>query len=146
MKKQLTISLALVIILLTILACSLTPAATPTIQPAPVPTQGTAPTQAIAPTLAFDPTQIFPTLVETTQAQPTVEVPTQALTQPATVLDGQALVADRCTTCHGLNKVQRKYPAADWQFIVADMVDRGADLKPAEQAAVIKYLATTYGQ
>ncbi len=65
--------------------------------------------------------------------------------QPAT-LDGESLVAERCSTCHSLSRIQQaSKTGAEWQATVARMVGKGARLSAEEQAAVIQYLAETYG-
>lgn len=60
-------------------------------------------------------------------------------------LDGQALVQERCTKCHDLTRVERaKKTQQEWQATVERMIEHGAQLTPAEQEAVVKYLAETY--
>jgi hypothetical protein len=60
-------------------------------------------------------------------------------------LDGQALVQERCTQCHDLTRVERaKKTQQEWQATVERMIEHGAQLTPAEQEAVVKYLAETY--
>lgn len=60
-------------------------------------------------------------------------------------LDGEMLVEARCTTCHGLAKVESAGMAeAEWKSTVERMVSKGADLSAEEQAAVIEYLTVTY--
>ena len=69
--------------------------------------------------------------------------PTEA---PAT-LDGQSLLQDRCTQCHGLGGVERaKKTEEEWKATVEHMVGKGAQLDEAEQELLIKYLAETYPQ
>lgn len=63
---------------------------------------------------------------------------------PAT-LDGQTLVGESCTKCHDLARTTNSRKTEDeWQATVERMVSKGADLNPAEQEAVIQYLAETY--
>ena len=60
-------------------------------------------------------------------------------------LDGQSLVEERCTRCHDLARVTNVQKTdEEWQATVERMVSKGADLNPAEQEAVIQYLAETY--
>jgi cytochrome c2 len=74
------------------------------------------------------------------QAQPT----SPAGSAPG--LDGAALVNSRCTACHNLDRVkQAKKTSEQWKETVTRMVANGAKLNADEQAAVIAYLAKTYG-
>jgi len=74
------------------------------------------------------------------QAQPT----SPAGSAPAG--DGAALVNSRCTACHNLDRVkQAKKTPAQWKETVTRMVGKGAKLNADEQAAVVDYLAKTYG-
>jgi mono/diheme cytochrome c family protein len=60
-------------------------------------------------------------------------------------LDGKALVEERCSVCHGLDRVTSASKSrAEWQANVERMVEQGADLNAAEQEAVIEYLAEAY--
>jgi hypothetical protein len=60
-------------------------------------------------------------------------------------LDGQTLVEERCTECHGLDRVTAvSQTREEWEATVEDMVSKGADLNAQEQEAVIEYLSTTY--
>jgi cytochrome c5 len=69
---------------------------------------------------------------------------TEAPAAPA-ALDGKALLEDRCTTCHNLDRVtQAKKTEAEWKTTVDRMVGKGAKLNQAEQETLIKYLAETY--
>ena len=60
-------------------------------------------------------------------------------------LDGKALVEERCSVCHGLDRVTSASKSRDeWQANVERMVEQGADLNAEEQQAVVEYLAETY--
>jgi mono/diheme cytochrome c family protein len=62
-------------------------------------------------------------------------------------LDGQSLVEERCTTCHGLERTARANKTEEeWRATVERMVSRGANLGSAEQEAVVQYLAETYSR
>lgn len=77
--------------------------------------------------------------------QQEVATPAQGQTNAPAVLDGKALLQDRCTQCHDLNRVEKAAKSEDeWKTTVERMVSKGAQLDAAEQAAVIKYLADTY--
>ena len=81
-----------------------------------------------------------PTAVPT--ATPQEEVPTE---QPASI-EGESLLQERCTDCHGLSRVTREQKTRDqWEQTVTRMVGKGAQLNAGEQATLIEYLAETYG-
>jgi cytochrome c5 len=64
---------------------------------------------------------------------------------PAAGADGQALLNDRCTKCHKLDRVtSAKKSASDWKTTVSRMVGKGAQLTSAEQTVLVDYLAKTY--
>jgi virginiamycin B lyase len=59
--------------------------------------------------------------------------------------DGKAIVAERCTKCHGLETVARGgYSAEGWRNTVSMMRNVGAQLTPAEADRVAAYLAKGY--
>ena len=65
---------------------------------------------------------------------------------PEAVIDAEAVVNDRCTQCHSIDRViQAKKSQEQWQSTVANMVGRGAKLNADEQTAVVNYLAEKYG-
>jgi cytochrome c5 len=81
-----------------------------------------------------------PQATEPPKAQPT----SPAGSAPAG--DGAALVSSRCTVCHNLDRVKAaKKTSAQWKDTVTRMVGKGAKLSADEQAAVVDYLAKTYG-
>lgn len=101
------------------------------------------------------------TLVACSSTQPTSNPPatqeqavpaTQEQIAPATqaqsapvVLDGAALVQERCSVCHNLDRVENAQKSADeWAATVTRMVGKGAKLDQAEQEAVIQFLAQAY--
>lgn len=56
---------------------------------------------------------------------------------------GAALIADRCTTCHGMELIDEEHnDSQQWTAVVDDMIERGARLDQAERDAVIEYLAS----
>ena len=78
-----------------------------------------------------------------TATQPSA--PAQATVAPAAGVDGQALLNDRCTKCHNLNRVtSAKKSASDWESTVSRMVGKGAQLTTDEQKVLVDYLAKTY--
>ena len=59
---------------------------------------------------------------------------------------GKEVVARVCIDCHGSSNFRKKRLSRDeWADQVADMVDRGAKLTEAETAAVLDYLARSFG-
>jgi len=62
-----------------------------------------------------------------------------AFAQPA----GKAIVENACAKCHGLSRVNSaKKDIAGWEKTVDRMIKKGANVKPEEKDAVLKYLAT----
>jgi hypothetical protein len=62
-----------------------------------------------------------------------------ASAQPET----KALVEKECSKCHGMAKVNKvSKDAAAWTKTVDRMIKKGANIKPEEKDAVIKYLST----
>lgn len=61
-------------------------------------------------------------------------------------LDGEALVQERCTTCHTAERIDNASKTAEeWAVTVDRMISYGAQLNDAERQAVIDYLAATHG-
>jgi hypothetical protein len=60
-------------------------------------------------------------------------------------LDGKTLVEERCTKCHGLDRIESVGKTSEeWETTVKRMVGKGANLNAEEQAAVVEYLGETY--
>jgi hypothetical protein len=60
-------------------------------------------------------------------------------------LDGQALVAERCSVCHSTARIDNtNLGEAGWTQIVNQMIGFGAQLNDQEKAAVIAYLTATH--
>jgi cytochrome c5 len=78
---------------------------------------------------------------------PPTEVPQEEPpTEPSPAGDGAALLAERCTVCHGLDRVTSAQKTREqWEQTVARMVGKGAELNEEEQKILIAYLAETYG-
>jgi mono/diheme cytochrome c family protein len=119
---------------------------------APPATEGPAVTEAPA-TEAPTATEVPPTEAPATEAPTATEVPpteapmaTEAPpTEVPAILDGQSLLQERCTVCHGLGGVERsKKTEEEWKATVERMVGKGAQLDEAEQELLIQYLAETY--
>jgi mono/diheme cytochrome c family protein len=64
------------------------------------------------------------------------------------VLDGAALVQDRCAQCHTLERVLRAYDKERWPEIVTSMVKRspGTLLTDPEYDVVVEYLQQNYSK
>jgi cytochrome c5 len=81
-----------------------------------------------------------------TEAQPTR--PSQE-TQPTAAPpagDGAALLEERCTVCHSLDRVtSASKTRQEWEQTVTRMVGKGARLNADEQEILISYLTETYG-
>lgn len=86
------------------------------------------------------PLQEEPTVAPT--PTPQEEEPTE---EPASI-EGESLLQERCTSCHSLSRVtQAQKTREEWEQTVTRMVGKGAQLNADEQAALIEYLAETYG-
>jgi mono/diheme cytochrome c family protein len=60
--------------------------------------------------------------------------------------DGRDIVAATCSQCHSLNAIlQLREGRAAWRHQVYDMVERGAQVAPADIDTVVNYLATHFG-
>lgn len=67
-------------------------------------------------------------------------------TEESVSIDGETLLEERCTQCHGLDTVtSAQMTRAEWEETVIDMVNRGAQLNDEEQTVLVDYLAETYG-
>ena len=66
--------------------------------------------------------------------------------EESAALDGEALLEDRCTSCHGLDRTtSAQKTQAEWEETVSRMVDKGAQLNDEEQSVLVDYLAENYG-
>jgi mono/diheme cytochrome c family protein len=58
---------------------------------------------------------------------------------------GQALMQERCSACHSVNRVTSAQKTADqWKQTVDRMIARGAQLSSQEEQTLVDYLAQTY--
>lgn len=58
--------------------------------------------------------------------------------------EGRALLQERCTTCHNLNRVQRKigkYSTEAWDEYVVRMQKKGARVTDSEKDVIVKFLS-----
>ncbi len=66
-------------------------------------------------------------------------------TEPETAIDVEALLEQRCVSCHTHTIVSNfSYSLEEWTEVIDDMVNRGATLSDEEKAAMIQYLVDTY--
>lgn len=79
----------------------------------------------------------------TVQDQPQAAVASER----TAVLDGAALLNERCSTCHSANKAaQQRKTSEEWAKTVSRMMSKGARLTEDEKAALLDYLAKNYGR
>jgi len=92
------------------------------------------------------PTATPPPAKPTTAPAATATLPAAKPTNTsAQALDGKALMNERCTGCHGLERIQTvKKSKAEWETTVARMKAKGTKLNDAETAALVDFLAATY--
>ncbi|MGQ9804433.1 MAG: hypothetical protein ACUVSH_11485, partial [Anaerolineae bacterium] len=83
---------------------------------------------------------------ETPSPEAAAPSPSAALSSPpAPVADGAALLRERCTACHGLDRVERAHKKREeWERTVDRMIRLGAKLTEAERAVLVEYLAEHY--
>ena len=119
-----------------------TTAAPTATEPAPTLT----PTDTEEPTATAEPTQEQSTATpEPTEEEPTATDEAEPTTGPVDE-EGEALLEDRCTACHTLDRVMRSQKSREeWDTTVERMVSLGARLTDAEKEGLVDYLATTYG-
>ena len=66
--------------------------------------------------------------------------------QEPTAGDGEALLQERCTACHGLERTTSELKTWEqWEQTVDRMIDKGGQLDEQESTTLIDYLAATYG-
>ena len=141
MKKHIFVTLFL-FVLIALLTAQCGGGAAPAQKPAEKPAQ-----QEAAPTSAPAKQGAVPTSAPANQEVVPTSAPAKQEAAVGGSLDGKALLEERCTKCHNLDRVSSKTKTADeWKGTVGRMVGKGANLSEAEQTAVIDYLAKTYGK
>jgi hypothetical protein len=103
------------------------------------------------PTISVDtPVPAAPTLLPEPTLAPTVApslpepAPTAIPPVPPTG-DGKALMEDRCSVCHSLDRIQSAHKTAEaWAASVTRMIGHGAVLSADEQLLINQFLADTY--
>jgi hypothetical protein len=59
---------------------------------------------------------------------------------------GKEVVEQQCTVCHGTsNFTSSRLSKADWEYVVNDMIDRGALIKSDEAKIIVDYLTEHFG-
>lgn len=83
-----------------------------------------------------------------TPAAPAAPAASTPAPKPQVVLpdgEGKDIVAKKCTVCHTpVRIVQSARSEDEWRDLVQTMIDRGADVSPDEQEAVVKYLSKNF--
>jgi len=94
-----------------------------------------------------EPTALPTEVLQEEPTAPPTEVPQEEPpTEPSPAGDGAALLEERCTVCHGLDRTtSARKTREQWEQTVARMVGKGAELNAEEQEILIAYLAETYG-
>jgi cytochrome c5 len=102
-----------------------------------------------SPEAAEPPQEEQPTAVpeeEAPAAQPTEAPEEEDPPAQPSAGDGAALLEERCTVCHGLERTTQAQKTYDeWEQTVTRMIGHGAELPEDEQATLVEYLAATYG-
>ena len=89
----------------------------------------------------------FISACSTTDTNPPTSIPTDipSQDQSPSALDGRALLQERCTLCHNLNRIEQASKSEDqWRTTVEQMISKGAVLNAEEKEALIQFLAQTY--
>ncbi len=88
-----------------------------------------------------------PSAPPTPTGPPAEPTPTETLAPlPPPSVSGAELLQDRCSECHGLDRVQAASKTqAEWEATVDGMRDKGAELTDEEAQILTEYLAETYG-
>ncbi|MHB1018175.1 MAG: hypothetical protein ACYC2X_09875 [Coriobacteriia bacterium] len=60
----------------------------------------------------------------------------------ATGLDGEAILNEKCSSCHSIDQVlAQEYDAVGWAAVIDEMIIKGAVLTDDEAAALAEYLS-----
>lgn len=92
-------------------------------------------------------------MVEATPPEQASVTPTPLGTTPSVVqsptalplASGLQLLQDRCTPCHGLDRVDHPHTRDQWESVVELMKEYGATLTDDETQVLVEYLAESYG-
>jgi len=70
----------------------------------------------------------------------------QAQSQELPEGTGKEVVEAQCTVCHGTsNFTSSRFSRQDWEFVVNDMIDRGALITGEEAKIIVDYLTEHFG-
>ena len=70
---------------------------------------------------------------------------TTVVKQENQLLDGAALLAERCSACHGTNRVKQTRKTSEaWEKTVSRMMSKGARLTEDEKTVLLDYLSKNY--
>jgi cytochrome c5 len=59
---------------------------------------------------------------------------------------GEQIQNGACLGCHDLRPIQTAaYDKAGWEMVVSSMIDKGADVKPADKAVLVDFLVRSHG-
>ena len=59
---------------------------------------------------------------------------------------GKEVVEEHCTVCHGTaNFTSSRFSRQDWEFVVNDMIDRGALINEDDARIIVDYLTEQFG-
>ena len=59
---------------------------------------------------------------------------------------GEQVQNAACLSCHDLRPIQTAaYDKAGWEMVVASMIDKGADVKPADKPVLVDFLVKSHG-
>ena len=59
---------------------------------------------------------------------------------------GKEVVEEHCTVCHGTaNFTGSRFSRQDWEFVVNDMIDRGALIDEDDAKIIVDYLTEQFG-
>lgn len=143
---------ALVVAIVVLAACTVAPG-TPALQPRErATTQESAATASSGEVATSAPTD--PPAEPSPDPEPSLTPEPGATTEPSPTQQpspgagsgqGMALLEDRCTKCHSLDRVvQSRKTRDDWEDVVERMIEKGATLSHDEKDALVEYLAATY--
>lgn len=69
-----------------------------------------------------------------------------AAAQDTSTDKGEQLQNGACLSCHDLRPIQTAaYDKAGWDMVVSSMIDKGADVKPADKPVLVEFLFRNHG-
>jgi hypothetical protein len=59
---------------------------------------------------------------------------------------GKEVVEQQCTVCHGTsNFTSSRFSRQDWEYVVNEMIDRGALISDEDKTIIVNYLTEHFG-